>query len=364
MKRWCLLGLLIVSLGARAAPVLLNESFDNLATSGWTIQNVSSPVGTTSWFQGNAGVFNAHSGPPNSYAAANLTSTNPLGGVISTWLISPEIQFASQILSFFTRTEGDSTNLFGDGLRVLVSVNGASTALGDFTELFNINAANVGGAYPEDWTQFIGFLGATGTGRIAFEYTVGANAFANYIGIDTVSIGIPEPGTLLLLGIAALAAGVARRAGVVLLAVVAGSAIAQTPAPVQPAGPNGAMSFPNVRVIQAGPGGSRMDTAPSARGGFRAYIDPATGALAEPDREQVAALEAAMPAEHRKPPRKALSFFSLPRGGVGVRLDDQYMVYSVARRENGRIVEACVPGEDLAERLVRMGSEPTKGSQQ
>lgn len=202
---------MIVSIGARSAPTSLEESFDNLATSGWTIVNASTPVGATSWFQGNPGIFNAQSGAPDAYAAANYLSTDPLGGTISTWLISPEIQFASQILSFYTRSDVNPGAVFGDGLRVLVSLNGASTALGDFTELFNINAANLGGAYPEDWTNFIGFLGAAGTGRIAFEYTVGPNALANYIGLDTVAIFIPEPGTLLLLGVAMLAAGVARR---------------------------------------------------------------------------------------------------------------------------------------------------------
>ena len=202
MKRWCLLGLLIVSIGARAAPVSLNESFNDLATSGWTLVNASSPGGLD-WFQGNSGVFNAHSGAPNSYAAASFLSTDPvLGGTISNWLISPEIQFASQILSFFTRSEAVAG--FADGLRVLVSLNGASTALGGFTELFNINAANATDGYPDDWTQFIALLGTSGTGRIAFEYTVGPNALANYIGIDTVAIFIPEPGTLLLLGVGLL----------------------------------------------------------------------------------------------------------------------------------------------------------------
>ena len=209
MKRWCVLGIWIVCIGAHAAPTSLDESFDNLAASGWTIVNASNPVGTTAWFQGNPGIFPAHSGAPDGYAAANFLSTDPLGGTISTWLISPEIEFASQVLSFFTRTASDAG--FGDGLRVLVSESGASTALGDFSELFNINAANATDGYPDDWTNFMGVLGASGTGRIAFEYTVGPNALANYIGIDTVSISIPEPGTFALLGLALALAATSRR---------------------------------------------------------------------------------------------------------------------------------------------------------
>ena len=211
MKRWLLLGLSAFAFGVHAAPTGLFQNFNDLATSGWTITNASAPLGTTAWFQGNAGVFAAQAGAPNAYAAANFNSTDPNGGTVSTWLISPEIQFASQLLSFFARTEADPDNLWGDGLRVLVSQNGASTNLADFTELFNINAVNASGAFPEDWTQFVAQLGAVGTGRIAFEYTVGRNALANYIGLDEVAIFISEPGVLVLFGLAALAAGLARR---------------------------------------------------------------------------------------------------------------------------------------------------------
>jgi hypothetical protein len=204
MKRGIAAGLLALATHVQAAPITLQENFDNLAASGWQIVNASVPVGATSWFQGNAGVFGAHSGAPDSYAAANFTSTSPLGGTISTWLISPEIQFASQLLTFYTRTDVDLGGIFGDGMRVLISTSGASTDLGDFVPLFDVNAANAPGGYPQDWTRYITQLVASGTGRIAFEYSVGPNALANYIGLDTINIAISEPPVLALLALAAL----------------------------------------------------------------------------------------------------------------------------------------------------------------
>ena len=365
MKRWCLLGLLIVSLGARAAPVLLNESFDNLATSGWTIVPVIAPPGPTTWFQGNPGIFSAHAGAPNAYAAANFNSPAP-GGVISTWLISPEIQFASQLLTFFTRTEAVAGALFGDGLRVLLSLNGASLALSDFNSILGINVANAPGGYPDDWTMFATALAAGGTGRIAFQYTVQDSLLANYIGLDTVAVtvrSVPEPGTLVLLAIGLAVAWLAwrrtRGAQTIALAVAV-AAIASTAGAqgsVDPtAGSNGAMTFPNVRVIHAP--SSAASTAIPAGAGLRAYLDPDTGLLSDPSHEDVAALDARLPPEFSKPPTKALSMFRMAGGAVGIKLDERFMLFSVARKsDNGRLVSGCVPGEALAESLVRQSAE-------
>jgi hypothetical protein len=215
MKRWIALGLVALATHLHAAPTLLNEGFDVVAPPGWLIVNASAPAGSTFWFQGNPGVFGSHSGAPNSYAAANFNSVGPAGGTISTWLMSPVLEFGSQTLSFWTRTAVDAGNIFGDGLRVLISTSGGSTVLADFSELLGINTANAAGAYPETWTQFSAILAAGGTGRIAFEYTVGPNAIANYIGIDSVAITIPglvpEPATLALAGLALVAAAALRR---------------------------------------------------------------------------------------------------------------------------------------------------------
>lgn len=210
MKRfgWAVL-LLLVATGSRAGVLALTQNFDDVASSGWTAVNASSPLGTTSWFQGNPDIFSAQSGPANSYAAANFLSTDPNGGTISTWLISPEINFASQSLTFFAR----AADLFDDALNVRISLNGTSMSLGDFGLLLSINPGNVTGGMPTDWTAYSAMLADSGSGRIAFEYTASSSAFADYIGIDTVSIGgkstVPEPGSglLVLTGLAVLALG-------------------------------------------------------------------------------------------------------------------------------------------------------------
>jgi hypothetical protein len=209
MKRLLAAALLAIVMPAQAALLTINEGFDNLAASGWTIVNASNPLGSTSWFQGNAGIFAAQSGAANSYAAANFNATDPGGGTISVWLISPEIQFNFQVLSFYTRA---ASNLFDDGLRVMLSTSGASTNLGDFSELFNVNGANATGAYPDAWTQFATqLLVGAGTGRIAFQYSVSARALGDYIGIDTVAVRVPEPATLALAALALVAFALARR---------------------------------------------------------------------------------------------------------------------------------------------------------
>ena len=61
----CLLGL--ASSPAWSANLLV-ENFDDLSvavTNGWVINNQSTSPGN-SWFQGNSGVFGAHSGAPTS----------------------------------------------------------------------------------------------------------------------------------------------------------------------------------------------------------------------------------------------------------------------------------------------------------
>lgn len=141
----------------------------------------------------------------------------------------------------------------------------------------------------------------------------------------------------------------------VFAATSAAPALAQ--APTAPAN-NGAMSFPNVRVVNVAPVES---SAPRAQG-LRAYLDPENGRLTDPSQESVQELEAAISQGPAKRLRKSMSYFTHPSGAVGVRGDQEFMSYSVVRRAtDGRLIEACVLGEALALELLRTGTLEAKG---
>ena len=196
----------------------ITESFDVVGgtppcPTGWTCTNASNPVGTTTWFQGNPTVFNAQAGATNSYIGANFNSTTG-DNTISTWLITPVVQFgAGSELRFWSRT---STVInYADRLEIRASAGGTNTggtnvSTGDFSTLLGtINPGlatatgtcaspagppNAGG-YPNDWCEYsitnAQGIPTSGSGRIAFRYFVtsggptGANS--NFIGIDTFS---------------------------------------------------------------------------------------------------------------------------------------------------------------------------------
>lgn len=177
----------------------LGEAFDDITVMpGWFFQNNSSPVGLTTWFQGNDTVFPAHTGAPTSYIGANFNSTAG-AGTISTWMLTPELPMKNgDTVSFWTRTSTGS--LWPDRLEVRLSLAGASTNVGtlatdvgDFTTLLlSVNPTLVAGGYPEVWTQYSATLSgipAASTGRIGFRYFVTSGGpsgdNSNYIGIDT-----------------------------------------------------------------------------------------------------------------------------------------------------------------------------------
>lgn len=194
----CALAVLAAPLASAAGAVILNEKFNNVGTlSDWVMTNQSNPVGL-SWFQGNAGVFGAQTGPATSYIAANYLSADQGGGTIDNWLITPRLSLGGATeLSFFTRTQ--SLPGFNDMLELRFSAGGGTGTSGFSTLLATIGGPN---AYPDQWQSFTANLNFSGEGRFAFRY-IGDAAVANYIGIDTVKVmtAVPEPTAYLMFGI-------------------------------------------------------------------------------------------------------------------------------------------------------------------
>ena len=192
---------------AAQAQVALAEGFANVADlpgAGWTIVNTSPLPGTT-WFQGNAGIFNAASGAANSYAAANFLGTTAATGPVSNWLITPQLVLdATSTVSFSARGGGDG---FLDRLDVLISTTG--TAPGNFSLIGSYSSSVDNGWVNQN---FGATLAAVTPSYVAFRYVVADVATAgNYLGIDNVLItAVPEPTTTLLLGLG-LAGLLARR---------------------------------------------------------------------------------------------------------------------------------------------------------
>ncbi len=203
MKKFALL-LLVLLLCCNSYSQLLTENFDDITTlpsAGWDFINVSTPIGSTEWYQGANSVFKSQVGGPKDYIAAdynNTTGTN----TISNWMILPVLSVKNgDEIKFYTRTV--TGNPYPDRLEVRLSDSGAGstaptndTDVGSYTNLLlTINPLlNVSG-YPEAWAlQTIVISGLTGTTdvRIALRYFVtdggptGINSF--YIGIDELEV--------------------------------------------------------------------------------------------------------------------------------------------------------------------------------
>ncbi len=188
---------------AAGSAATINQNFNNVSalfSSGWTAVNASSPVGATSWFQGNPGVFPAESGPDDSYLAANFLATGS-GGQISLWLISPLVYLNNGDTIGFQARNSDPGFLDRVERR---SSQGGGSSLAGFSSL--LTTANL----TTTWTGYsanVSGLGGQTVGRIALRY-VAAELDASYIGIDTLRTSVapvPEPSAFAM-GIVAIAA--------------------------------------------------------------------------------------------------------------------------------------------------------------
>lgn len=181
----------------------LEEGFDDIAvlpSAGWHLINLSQPLGSQTWFQGNTQVFSAQAGAPNSYIAGNFNFTSGLGH-INGWIMTPVLTLRNgETWRFWTR--GGEAG-FADRLYLKLSTDGASTTPSSFSvTLEAINPILNPTGYPSQWTEYTGTLsGLSGTveGRLAFHYDVtdgGPGGWnSDYIGIDSFFYSGPIGGS-------------------------------------------------------------------------------------------------------------------------------------------------------------------------
>jgi hypothetical protein len=205
MLKTSLCAALLALAGAAHANII--EGFDDigsLAAKGFILRNASTPAGTNAFFQGNSRVFSAQVGAPGAYLGANYGSA-AAGGAIDDWLISPVFSTsAGGTISFYVRAAADPG--FLDSFQYGLSTGGTGAA--DFI-LGELTVAPTG-----EWTRYSLDFAGTGAegseGRFAIRYTGPADS-ANYIGIDTLSLPLPEPASFALLGLGLAGVAASRR---------------------------------------------------------------------------------------------------------------------------------------------------------
>ena len=193
------------------------EEFDTMQNAynrGWRWINRSTPIGVTNWGPGPGTVeMLAYSskGTNTGLAYSNYLATNGSNnGIISNWLISPQVMMQNgDKIVFFTKSELWTSLGVDFGARLQVNINkDGDLSVGDgedpgkfdnilldinpLEEVFDISAPSPT-AYPNDWTRFeatITGLSNPVKGRFAFRYylhNAGANGQGNAVGIDSVA---------------------------------------------------------------------------------------------------------------------------------------------------------------------------------
>jgi hypothetical protein len=198
-----------IAMSAQAG-VAVQENFNNfgsLAGKGWVITNASSPVGTGGWAMGNQSTFSAQGTAPtdndNSYAGSGYQSAAN-GGMLANWLITPDFYAVNDVtVSFWLRAKQDD----GYSDQVAIGYSRGTSDVNDFIMSAPITVGTDGWA---EYTYTINGLGAGGRARFAIEH-VGAADSSNYVGLDTLSVNVPEPASIALVASGLLGLGAMRR---------------------------------------------------------------------------------------------------------------------------------------------------------
>lgn len=190
-----------------AAPARpLDEGFEQVATLGaglyagdWIRQN-NSDAPWSIWFRGRADIFSAVDGPADSFIAQNWYATSVDHGRMSSWLLTPPVNFTvDSVFSFYTRTSEASPQ--ADRLQVRACNSGDCSDVGTQPDdvgafdrvVLDINPGEQVGGYPESWTRYTltaaDGLPTSGSGRLAFRYFLNQDdgvLRGNYVALDRV----------------------------------------------------------------------------------------------------------------------------------------------------------------------------------
>ncbi|MEX2219189.1 MAG: choice-of-anchor J domain-containing protein [Phycisphaerales bacterium] len=169
-----------------------------LMNRGWQFRNQSQPLGSHAYYAGtlpgtNPIYFNPHAGP--GYLCVDGGCTDVVsGGQMSAWAVLPPVpnQIAGDGFTIWLRSLPPNERT----LEVRYSPTGGTgtgsgaTGVGDFTQVL-INASPVPSS---GWTRYQGTV--PGGGRLALRFTghqPGIGEYTAYLGIDTLSVGVPPP---------------------------------------------------------------------------------------------------------------------------------------------------------------------------
>jgi len=187
------------------ATVVVSENFDSvsaLASKGWILSNLSTPTPISGWLQGNASVLTAQSGADNSFISSSYLNAPP-GGTLSNWLVTPIFSTVyGAHVSFWVNAE-DAGADFSDKIAY-----GFIDAAGEFSTavLSQVITVTTGA-----WTQITAEIGNTpGSARFAIQYTGAADA-SDYLGVDSLTVDVPEPSSIAILAAGIMGLTAARR---------------------------------------------------------------------------------------------------------------------------------------------------------